>query len=689
MRARSTMQAAPEGNAAHASRGLALAPLHGPLEDAADRAADAVTAGRSAWLATRAAPRAGDAPASVERITSGGGAPLPGGLRADMEHRFGRDFGSVRLHADAAAAGSAREIGAAAYSIGARVVFGAGRYAPHTSSGRALIAHELAHVVQQHGASEPRVMRKADGAMPTEVTRQATPADKRDFAAEALKFVKGQAEFFRAKKEREIGAELKALRGAVESALNAVAGDPAAKQLVADLQAAYTAAVREAIAAGMKPKKGSLSQPPTARELYEQYIDEILPFALPKAGTDTGANELIGELSKPLPAGATAAQRTRQQALDAARANLQVVTVSVDIPLVDLFDGKTRIALPNQTVVNFASTVAAKLRGGLGLVAASMMQGSTPALKANTTVMLALDLTPFGGGYDAYRFTRLDLGSALGTEVLIERQGAIGVEGLTQEQRKTMQERFDRVGFVRGSGFRGEDFDQVLIGLGEIPEAQLSTLSGLRFERLDKSATDPDAAADYDQVKHVVHVYNKAYNDSMTRLGRSGRVIKYGAHAISHEVGHAFDRAPLRTTAAASKKAEDALLKEFGTGDGGYTIPGRGSPDRARFDAVNDPLTAAHQAEKDARSGSGARWSGGDPSTVTDALIRGARQPAFRAAVLADGNNSAKKPTDYPHPESIWQEYFADAYALFQNSPELLRTTRPNVFAFMAREFPK
>ena len=76
--------------------------------------------------------------------------------------------------------------------------------------------------------------------------------------------------------------------------------------------------------------------------------------------------------------------------------------------------------------------------------------------------MLALDLTPFGGSYDAYRFTRLDLGG-LGTEILIERQGVIGIEGLTMEQRTVLRERFDRVGFRRGGGFSQDEFDQVLI----------------------------------------------------------------------------------------------------------------------------------------------------------------------------------------------------------------------------------
>jgi hypothetical protein len=59
------------------------------------------------------------------------------------------DFGSVRIHADAQAAESARHINAQAFTVGHHIVFDAGEYAPQTISGQRLLAHELTHVVQQ------------------------------------------------------------------------------------------------------------------------------------------------------------------------------------------------------------------------------------------------------------------------------------------------------------------------------------------------------------------------------------------------------------------------------------------------------------------------------------------------------------------------------------------------------------
>jgi hypothetical protein len=69
-----------------------------------------------------------------------------------MGQRFGHDFSRVRVHTDAAAERSARDVNANAYTVGHNIVFGARQFAPGTHEGRRLIAHELTHVVQQSGS---------------------------------------------------------------------------------------------------------------------------------------------------------------------------------------------------------------------------------------------------------------------------------------------------------------------------------------------------------------------------------------------------------------------------------------------------------------------------------------------------------------------------------------------------------
>jgi hypothetical protein len=77
------------------------------------------------------------------------GRPLQSDLQGEMEVRFGHDFSRVRIHSDAGSAESARLVNTPAYTVGHHVVFGAGQFAPKTDGGFRLLAHELAHVVQQ------------------------------------------------------------------------------------------------------------------------------------------------------------------------------------------------------------------------------------------------------------------------------------------------------------------------------------------------------------------------------------------------------------------------------------------------------------------------------------------------------------------------------------------------------------
>jgi Domain of unknown function (DUF4157) len=96
-----------------------------------------------------AAPVAGPAATAQVRALAGGGRPLPHGEQRFFGHQLGHDFGGVRVHADARAAEAAAAVRARAFTWGRDVVFGAGEYAPSTSRGRHLLAHELTHVIQQ------------------------------------------------------------------------------------------------------------------------------------------------------------------------------------------------------------------------------------------------------------------------------------------------------------------------------------------------------------------------------------------------------------------------------------------------------------------------------------------------------------------------------------------------------------
>ncbi|HEU4561278.1 MAG TPA: DUF4157 domain-containing protein [Longimicrobium sp.] len=104
------------------------------------------------------------------------GQPLDPAVRAELEPRFRHSFADVRVHTDGQAARSARAVGAHAYTVGRDVVFAAGRYAPGTEDGQRLIAHELAHVAQQRGASRSIQPRLEIGAADDPAEREAEAA---------------------------------------------------------------------------------------------------------------------------------------------------------------------------------------------------------------------------------------------------------------------------------------------------------------------------------------------------------------------------------------------------------------------------------------------------------------------------------------------------------------------------------
>lgn len=120
---------------------------------------------RAARPGTAMAKRRGAEPRTlpVNAIPRSGGRSLDPDVRQFFSERTGLDFAHVRIHADGAAAASASRLSARAYTVGSNIYFGHGEYAPKSREGRTLLAHELAHVVQQRGG---RVQRQMKGAPP-------------------------------------------------------------------------------------------------------------------------------------------------------------------------------------------------------------------------------------------------------------------------------------------------------------------------------------------------------------------------------------------------------------------------------------------------------------------------------------------------------------------------------------------
>ena len=139
--------------------------------------------------------RVGGASASNTLVRSlrGGGQPLAGPIRAFFEPHFGKDLGGVRVHTDGAASSAAEAINARAFTHGGDIAFAQDQFAPETSDGKRLLAHELTHVVQQGGPgahAAPRIQRQA--APPAAQTPQAPLAGQAQPAQPAAPVPQGE-----------------------------------------------------------------------------------------------------------------------------------------------------------------------------------------------------------------------------------------------------------------------------------------------------------------------------------------------------------------------------------------------------------------------------------------------------------------------------------------------------------------
>jgi hypothetical protein len=115
----------------------------------------------------------------------GKGEPLPVETRQFMEEKMGADFTSVRVHNDNEASQLSTQIQAKAFTSGNDIYFNKGKYAPHTSEGKSLMAHELTHVIHQNGSSS-QVQRAPDPAQ-EELKKKADALEKEIYKDSAYK----------------------------------------------------------------------------------------------------------------------------------------------------------------------------------------------------------------------------------------------------------------------------------------------------------------------------------------------------------------------------------------------------------------------------------------------------------------------------------------------------------------------
>ncbi|WP_374537340.1 eCIS core domain-containing protein [Chitinimonas taiwanensis] len=180
---------APAGGAAAAAGDKATAPAAGKTPQAPKPTSTGGTTGGRATQ-ENAAPdirraAASDSKADAPSVPAdfasklGEGQALDPNTRSFFEQRLGHDLADVRIHHDAQADSAAKQIHARAFTYGRHIAFAAGQFQPGSREGKQLLAHELAHVLQQRQDVVPRqIMRKPAAAGSVDVKGVAIPGFK-------------------------------------------------------------------------------------------------------------------------------------------------------------------------------------------------------------------------------------------------------------------------------------------------------------------------------------------------------------------------------------------------------------------------------------------------------------------------------------------------------------------------------
>lgn len=254
-----------------------------PLERAADTAAGQAQQAPAAAYRGPASQGNSTVPRIVGEVLGSSGTPLDTGTRSVMESAFGHDFSRVRIHTDQRAASSARAVGALAYTAGPNVVFAAGQYAPSESQGRHLLAHELAHVVQQ----------PAGHTVPTTLS---SPGDALEQAADraARAAVSGQSVGSLDRADSSAAGRLHRMIGRLDctAAVASAPADPRAELADIDSQARNMAQqLGTDLAADAATVRGGIPASPSPT--LQAFIDH---FGLPPAEGTGFLNRLTGEV---------------------------------------------------------------------------------------------------------------------------------------------------------------------------------------------------------------------------------------------------------------------------------------------------------------------------------------------------------------------------------------------------------
>ena len=395
--------------------------------------------------------------------------------------------------------------------------------------------------------------------------------------------------------------------------------------------------------------------------------------------------------------GAVAAPATTLTGLpEADRKRIQVTTdTPVTVPGVQesFAANATPETLPTGTTLAIDASAQGVPAAGLRNIVARLIDAKpSSALPKNTTLTLELALGAHGGVDGLYRFTYhsppVPSGATAADRVLVEQLGAATAppgQAVPPSPSPGKPAKADPIAAKLTTAgiahsLAGAQLEALRGAVSLVPTSQLAVVRGLTIQ-----VGNPGSAAEdgeYDLATHTVTLRASIFTASDLRVSERTRAVSYATQVILHEIGHAVDYAPLRaaqTRFLAAGAAQNKALAKYADASGNYPLGGK---QEAAIKAAAENTKAAKDALERTKGRSGTTASidpSGTPAYDTGGPAKGS---GFREAVEKDGIAvSAYGATD-------WSEAWAEAYALYLSSPEVLKSLRPATFAYLKGALP-
>lgn len=348
--------------------------------------------------------------------------------------------------------------------------------------------------------------------------------------------------------------------------------------------------------------------------------------------------------------------------------------------------------LPAGTTLAIDASALAVPADGLRNIIARLIDATPSALPKNTTMTLQLALGKHGGVDGLYRLTYhsppVPTGGKAADRVLVEQLGAATAppgqavppapEPGKQAPPDPVATKLTNAGITHS--LTGARLESLRGAVSLVPASQLAIVKDLAIVVGTPKKAGEDG--EYDSETHTVTLKASIFSANDLRASEGTRAVSYATQVILHEIGHAIDFAPLRaaqSTFLAAGRAQNATLAANTDAKGQYPLGGK--EEKAIKAAAAATKTAKESLQK-TRGRSGATAFVDAANTVGFGVKGAATGAPFREAVKKDGVAVTK------YGETDWSEAYAEAFAIYTSSPEVLRSLRPATFDFLKRTLP-